>query len=88
MRNGPHLTSCSRRQPRVIAKVEWHPGELYPRVGFIVTNLSRPADRVVAFYNKRGRCEQWIAIRYCALHAAIASGRVRLATDGGAKIAR
>ena len=24
---------------RVIAKVEWHPGELYPRVGFIVTNL-------------------------------------------------
>jgi hypothetical protein len=43
-----------------IAKVEWHPGELYPRVGFIVTNLSRPADRVVAFYNKRGTCEQWI----------------------------
>ena len=32
---------------RVIAKVEWHPGELYPRVGFIVTNLSRPAERVV-----------------------------------------
>jgi hypothetical protein len=28
------------------------------------------------------------AIRYCALHATIASGRVRLATDGGAKIAR
>ena len=38
---------------RAIAKVGWHPGELYPRVGFIVTNLSRPADRVVAFYNKR-----------------------------------
>ena len=33
---------------RVIAKVEWHPGELYPRVGFIVTNMSRPAERVVA----------------------------------------
>ena len=42
------------------AKVEWHPGELYPRVGFIVTNMSRPAERVVAFYNKRGTCEQWI----------------------------
>ena len=42
---------------RVIAKVEWHPGELYPRVGFIVTNMSRPAERVVAFYNKRGTCE-------------------------------
>ena len=45
---------------RVIAKVEWHPGELYPRVGFIVTNMSRPAERVVAYYNKRGTCEQWI----------------------------
>src|ERR1700720_974955 len=28
---------------RVVAKVEWHPGELCPRVGFIVTNLARPA---------------------------------------------
>jgi hypothetical protein len=45
---------------RVVAKVEWHPGELYPRVGFIVTNLSRPAERVVGFYNQRGTCEQWI----------------------------
>ncbi len=45
---------------RVIAKVEWHPGELYPRVGFIVTNLLRPVERVVAFYNKRGTWEQWI----------------------------
>src|SRR5262249_23865573 len=34
---------------RVIAKVEWHPGELYPRVGFIVTNMSRQPERVVAF---------------------------------------
>ena len=42
----------SRSKPRrVVAKVEWHPGELYPRVGFIVTNLARPAERVVAFYN-------------------------------------
>ena len=45
---------------RVVAKVEWHAGELYPRVGFIVTNLSRPAQRVVAFYNGRGTAEQWI----------------------------
>ena len=43
---------------RVIAKVEWHPSELVPRVGFIVTNMSRPAERIVAFYNKRGTCEQ------------------------------
>jgi Transposase DDE domain group 1 len=26
----------------------------------IVTNMSRPAERVVAFYNKRGTCEQRI----------------------------
>jgi hypothetical protein len=45
---------------RVIAKVEWHPSELYPRIGFIATNLSRPAERVAAFYNKRGTAEQWI----------------------------
>ena len=45
---------------RVVAKVEWHPGELYPRVGFIVTNLARPAERVVAFYNQRGTAEQHI----------------------------
>ena len=48
------------RRRRVVAKVEWDPGELYPRVGFIVTNLSRPTERVVAFYNQRGTAEQWI----------------------------
>ena len=36
---------------RVAAKVEWHNGELFPRVGFIVTNLIRPAKRVLRFYN-------------------------------------
>ena len=45
---------------RVVAKVEWHPEELYPRVGFIVTKLSRPTERVVAFYNQRGTAEQHI----------------------------
>jgi hypothetical protein len=53
--------AASWTKPRpVIAKVEWHPGERYPRVGFIVTNLARPTERVVAFCNKRGTCEQWI----------------------------
>ena len=37
-----------------------HPWELYPRVGFIVTNMTRPAERVVMFYNHRGTAEQWI----------------------------
>jgi hypothetical protein len=44
---------------RVVAKVEHH-GELFPRVGFIVTNLTLPSRAVVRFYNKRGTAEQWI----------------------------
>jgi hypothetical protein len=45
---------------RIVAKVEWHPGELVPRVGFIVTNMSRPPENIVAFYNMRGNAEQYI----------------------------
>ena len=45
---------------RVAAKIEWHQGELFPRVGFIVTNLSWRCKRVVRFYNHRGTSEQWI----------------------------
>jgi hypothetical protein len=45
---------------RVVAKVEHHLGELFPRVGFIVTNLILPSRAVVRFYNKRGTAEQWI----------------------------
>ena len=48
------------RPRRVVAKVEWHRGELFPRVGFIVTNLSAKAKGVVHFYNGRGTAEQWI----------------------------
>ena len=60
------------RARRVVAKVEWHQGELYPRVGFIVTNLTRPNKRVVKFYNGRGTAEQHIkegknAIRWTRL---------------------
>ena len=49
-----------RQLPGRPHKVEWHQGELYPRVGFIVTNLKRPAERVSKFYNGRGTAEQWI----------------------------
>jgi hypothetical protein len=45
---------------RVVAKVEFHFGELVPRVGFIVTNLETDSRAVVRFYNKRGTAEQWI----------------------------
>ena len=76
-----HLLTRARR---VVAKVEWHQGELYPRVGFIVTNLSRPNWRVVRFYNGRGTAEQWIkegknALRWTRLSChAIRHNAVRL----------
>jgi len=49
-----------RRVRRVVAKIEWHAGELFPRVGFIVTNLKKQSKNVVKFYNGRGTAEQWI----------------------------
>jgi Transposase DDE domain group 1 len=48
------------RARRVVAKVEWHQGELHPRVGLIVTNLTGSNKRLVKFYNGRGTAEQWI----------------------------
>ena len=57
---------------------------LYPRVGFVVTNMARPAENVVGFYNKRGTCEQWIkegkgAIRWTRLSCrSFAANAVRL----------
>jgi hypothetical protein len=45
---------------RVVAKVEFHFGELFPRVGFIVTNRETASRAVVRFYHKRGTAEQWI----------------------------
>jgi len=44
----------------VAAKVEFHFGELFPHVGFIVTNLEMNSPAMVRFYNERGTAEQWI----------------------------
>jgi len=49
-----------QKRRRVVAKVEWHQGDLFPRVGFIVTNMSARARGIVHFYNGRGTAEQWI----------------------------
>jgi hypothetical protein len=49
-----------KRARRVVAKVEFHLEELFPRVGFIVTNLETDSRAVVRFYNKWGTAEQWI----------------------------
>jgi hypothetical protein len=39
---------------RVVAKVEFHAGKLFPRVGFIVTNLETPSRALVRFYKQAG----------------------------------
>jgi len=49
-----------QRARRVVAKIEWHAGELFPRIGFIVTNLNKHSKNIVKFYNGRGTAEQWI----------------------------
>jgi len=45
---------------RVIAKIEWHLGELFPKVGFMITNMPMDPDWVVRFYNQRGTAGQHI----------------------------
>jgi hypothetical protein len=45
---------------RVICKIEWHVGELFSRVGFIVTNSNIEAQRVITVYNGRAEIENRI----------------------------
>ena len=56
-----HCRAKSWAKPRrIVVKIELHPSELFPKIGFIVTNLSLPGERVFAFYNDRGTAEQHI----------------------------
>jgi Transposase DDE domain group 1 len=67
-----------------VAKIEWHPGELYPQVGFIVTNLTQSVEGIAAFYNRHGTCEQYIkegknAVKWTRLsYRTFAANAVRL----------
>ncbi len=55
------VTDLAGDVTRTISRtIEWHAGELFPRIGFIVTNLRWKHSNVVKFYNKRGTAEQWI----------------------------
>jgi len=45
---------------RVVAKIEWHRGELFPRIGFVVTNSRLPAGKVIKVYNGRAEIENRI----------------------------
>ena len=55
-----YQAASRKKYRRVIAKIEWHVDELFPRIGFIVTNLRWKSSNVVKFYNKRETAEQWI----------------------------
>lgn len=56
-----HYKAKSWSRPRrVVAKIEWHRGELFPRIGFVVTNSRLPAVKVVKVYNGRGDVENRI----------------------------
>jgi hypothetical protein len=43
------FAECICQARLAAAKVEWHHDELFPRIGFIATNLSRPAKALVRF---------------------------------------
>ncbi len=56
---GISLTICRAfLARRVVATVDFDFGELFPRVGFIATNLDTNSRAVVRFYNHRGTAEQ------------------------------
>ena len=48
------------RPRRVVAKIEWHRGELFPRIGFVITNSRLLAGKVTKVYNGRGDVENRI----------------------------
>jgi hypothetical protein len=45
---------------RVVCKIEWHVGEIFPRMGFIVTNSNLEAEQVITIYNSRAVSENRI----------------------------
>jgi hypothetical protein len=46
-----YLAAIWNKPRRVVARVEWQQGELFPNVGFILNNISAKAKGVVHFYN-------------------------------------
>jgi hypothetical protein len=58
---------------RVVAKVEWHSGELYPRVGFIVTNMARRGCPL--FFLPLGLLQRCTGLIIICLNAKIAGDR-------------
>jgi Transposase DDE domain group 1 len=55
-----YLAASGKTARRVVVKVEHHQGELFPRMGFIVTHMIWPSLAVVRFYQQRGTAEPWL----------------------------
>ncbi len=49
-----------KKARRVVCKIEWKQGELFPRVGLIVTNSRLSSKEVVKTYNGRANVENRI----------------------------
>ncbi len=65
----PLYQAASWQRPRrVVAEVEWRYGQLFPRVSFVVTDLTAAPQAVVEFYNRRDTVEQWNKEGKYALH--------------------
>ena len=56
----PYRAGSWKKRRRVVCKVEWHNDELFPRMGFIVTNSTLHAWQVVRAYNGRANVENRI----------------------------
>ena len=56
----PYRAGTWKKRRRVVCKIEWHNDELFPRVGFIVTNSTLRAWQVVKAYNGRANVENRI----------------------------
>jgi len=65
-----------------VAQVEWHADELFPRVGFIVTNLTGWSKKVVKFYNGRGTTDKFPAY-YGGRYNLYREGRSAYSVRGG-----
>ena len=56
----------------MVATIEWHRNELFPRVGFVVNNIRGGAKPITDFYNGRRQAEQsikegWVALNWTRL---------------------
>jgi hypothetical protein len=56
-----HYQAKSWSRPRrVVCKIEWHSDELFPRIGFIVSNSRLTAGEIIKVYNGRADVENRI----------------------------